>query len=143
MKNRTIRYSNKSKQYSISYIHLTMEASKIPEFIDTPEKYNQVVRDTDTIEKYEDIFYKLLEDKDLSLVELLKIMYKFEQDVILYHQIPGVKHLMEMADSLIRYMISTARQEQYKKDLRMEEYLDELENLVDKDVTCDCPERHQ
>ena len=75
-----------------------MEVSKIPEFIDTPEKYNQVVWDTDTIKKYEDIFYKLLEDKDLSLVELLKIMYKFEQDVILYHQIHGVKHLMEMAE---------------------------------------------
>ena len=40
----------------------TMEAFKVPDFINTPEKYNQVVRDTDTIQKYEDFFYKLLED---------------------------------------------------------------------------------
>ena len=121
----------------------TMEAFEVPDFINTPEKYNQVVRDTDTIQKYEDFFYKLLEDKDLPLLELLKIMYKFEHDVILYHQIVEVRHLMEMAESLIRYMITTARQEQYEKDLLTANYLEKLQNLVNGDVTCDCPYLNQ
>ena len=121
----------------------TMEAFKIPDFINTPQKYNQLVRATDNIQKYEDVFYKLLEDKDLPLVELLKIMYKFERDVILYHQIDEVQHLMEMAESLIRYMITTARQAQYEKDLHTEKYLEELQSLVNGDVIDNCPYLNQ
>lgn len=121
----------------------TMEAFKIPDFINTPQKYNQLVRATDNIQKYEDVFYKLLEDKDLPLVELLKIMYKFERDVILYHQIDEVRHLMEMAESLIRYMITTARQAQYEKDLHTEKYLEELQSLVNGDVIDNCPYLNQ
>lgn len=121
----------------------TMETFKIPDFINTPQKYNQLVRATDNIQKYEDVFYKLLEDKDLPLVELLKIMYKFEHDVILYHQIDEVRHLMEMAESLIRYMITTARQAQYEKDLHTEKYLEELQSLVNGDVIDNCPYLNQ
>ena len=122
---------------------LTIEAFKIPDFINTPQKYNQVVRNTDTVQKYEDVFYKLLDDKELPLLELLKIMYKFEHDVILYHQIYEVQHLMEMAESLIRYMITTARQEQYEKDVHTVNYLEELQKLMDNNVTCDCPYLNQ
>ena len=43
-------------------------------------------------------------------------MYNLERYVILVHGISEVKHLMEMAESLIRYMITTAQQEQYEKD---------------------------
>ena len=124
----------------IEKIHFSrMEGWKIPDFINTPPKYNQLVRDTNTIQKYEDVLYKLLEDKELPLVELLKIMYKFESDVILYHQIHEVRHLMEMAESLIHYMITTARQEQYEKDLHTANYLQELQNLVNGDANYDCP----
>ena len=84
-----------------------------------------------------------MEDKDLPLVELLKIMYKFERDVILYHQIDEVRHLMEMAESLIRYMITTARQAQYEKDLHTEKYLEELQSLVNGDVIDNCPYLNQ
>ena len=74
------------------------------------------MRETNTIKKYEDIFYALLEDKNIPLVDLLKIMYNLEHDVILVHGISEVKHLMEMAESLIQYMITTAQQKQYEKD---------------------------
>ena len=108
-----------------------MEKIQLPEFLNTIEKYNKVVQETDTIKKYEDIFYALLEDKNIPLVDLLKIMYNLERDVILVHGISEVKHLMEMAESIIRYMITTAQQEQYEKDQQNIKEIEQLKNYMD------------
>ena len=101
--------------------YITMQKIQLPDFLNTIEKYNRIVHETNTIKKYEDIFYALLEDKNIPLVDLLKIMYNLECDVILVHGISEVKHLMEMAESLIRYMITTAQQEQYERDRTTQE----------------------
>ena len=45
---------------------------------------------TDTVEKYEEVFYKLLEDDTLSLMDVLTLMKCFEQDVNLVHGMKGV-----------------------------------------------------
>ena len=121
--------------------YITMEKIHLPDFLNTIEKYNKVVRETNTIKKYEDIFYALLEDKNIPLVDLLKIMYNLERDVILVHGISEVKHLMEMAESLIRYMITTAQQEQYEKDQQNMKEIEQLKNYMDKNgETCDFDE---
>ena len=121
--------------------YITMEKIQLPDFLNTIEKYNKIVRETNTIKKYEDIFYVLLEDKNIPLVDLLKIMYNLECDVILVHGISEVKHLMEMAESLIRYMITTAQQEQYEKDQQNMKELEQLKNYMDKNgETCDFDE---
>ena len=118
--------------------YITMEKIQLPDFLNTIEKYNKVVRETNTIKKCEDIFYALLEDKNIPLVDLLKIMYNLERDVILVHGISEVKHLMEMAESLIRYMITTAQQEQYEKDQQNMKEIEQLKNYMDKNgETCD------
>ena len=46
--------------------YITMEKIHLPDFLNTIEKYNKVVCETNTIKKYEDIFYALLEDKKYS-----------------------------------------------------------------------------
>ena len=121
--------------------YITMEKIQLPDFLNTIEKYNKVVCETNTIKKYEDIFYALLEDKNIPLVDLLKIMYNLEHDVILVHGISEVKHLMEMAESLIRYMITTAQQEQYEKDQQNMKEIEQLKNYMDKNgETCDFDE---
>ena len=121
--------------------YITMEIIQLPDFLNTIEKYNKVVCETNTIKKYEDIFYALLEDKNIPLVDLLKIMYNLEHDVILVHGISEVKHLMEMAESLIRYMITKAQQEQYEKDQQNMKEIEQLKNYMDKNgETCDFDE---
>ena len=121
--------------------YITMEKIQLPDFLNTIEKYNKVVHETNTIKKYEDIFYALLEDKNIPLVDLLKIMYNLERDVILVHGISEVKHLMEMAESLIRYMITTAQQEQHEKDQQNMKEIEQLKNYMDKNgETCDFDE---
>ena len=42
--------------------YFTMESIKLPEFLNTSEKYNEMVRKTDTVKKYEEVFYELLGD---------------------------------------------------------------------------------
>ena len=121
--------------------YITMEKIQLPDFLNTIEKYNKVVHETNTIKKYENIFYALLEDKNIPLVDLLKVMYNLERDVILVHGISEVKHLMEMAESLIRYMITTAQQEQYEKDQQNMKEIEQLKNYMDKNgETCDFDE---
>ena len=58
--------------------YLRMEDLKLPVFLNTEVKYNELVRKTDTVKKYEEVFYKLLEDDTLSLMDVLTLMKCFE-----------------------------------------------------------------
>ena len=85
---------------------LKMEHLKLPVFLNTLEKYNEMIRTTDTVKKYEELFYKLLGDESLPLLDILTLMRCIERDVILVHGINDVRHLLELTELFIRYMIS-------------------------------------
>ena len=87
-----------------------MEHLKLPVFLNTLEKYNEMIRTTDTVKKYEEVFYKLLGDESLPLLDILTLMRCIERDVILVHGINGVRHLLELTESFIRYMISMSEE---------------------------------
>ena len=91
--------------------YLRMEQLKLPVFLNTEEKYNELVRKTDTVKKYEEVFYKLLEDDTLSLMDVLTLMKCFERDVILVHGIKGVSYVLDLTESIIRYMIQMTEEE--------------------------------
>ena len=85
---------------------LKMEHLKLPSYLNTLEKYNEMIRTTDTVKKYEEVFYKLLGDESLPLLDILPLMRCIECDVILVHGINDVTHLLELTESFIKYMIS-------------------------------------
>ena len=89
---------------------LKMEHLKLPVFLNTLEKYNEMIRTTDTVKKYEEVFYKLLGDESLPLLDILTLMRCIERDVILVHGINHVRHLLELTESFIRYMISMSEE---------------------------------
>ena len=89
---------------------LKMEHLKLPVFLNTLEKYNEMIRTTDTVKKYEEVFYKLLGDESLPLLDILTLMRCIEHDVILVHGINDVRHLLELTESFIRYMISMSEE---------------------------------
>ena len=91
--------------------YLRMEDLKLPVFLNTEEKYNEIVQKTDTVKKYEEVFYKLLEDDALSLMDVLTLMKCFERDVILVHGIRGVSYVLDLTESIIRYMIQMTEEE--------------------------------
>ena len=89
---------------------LKMEHLKLPSYLNTLEKYNEMIRTTDTFKKYEEVFYNLLGDESLPLLDILTLMRYIERDVILVHGINDVTHLLELTESFIRYMISMSEE---------------------------------
>ena len=85
---------------------LKMEHLKLPSYLNTMEKYNEMIYTTDTVKKYEEVFYTLLEDESLPLLDILILMRCIERDVILVHGIKEVGYLLELTESFIKYMIS-------------------------------------
>ena len=89
---------------------LKMEHLKLPSYLNTLEKYNEMIRATDTVKKYEEVFYNLLGDESLPLLDILTLMRCIERDVILVHGINDVTHLLELTESFIRYMVSMSEE---------------------------------
>ena len=89
---------------------LKMEHLKLPSYLNTLEKYNEMIRATDTVKKYEEVFYNLLGHESLPLLDILTLMRCIERDVILVHGINDVTHLLELTESFIRYMISMSEE---------------------------------
>ena len=91
---------------------LKMEHLKLPSYLNTLEKYNEMIRAIDTVKKYEEVFYNLLGDESLPLLDILTLMRCIERDVdlILVHEINDVTHLLELTESFIRYMISMSEE---------------------------------
>ena len=89
---------------------LKMEHLKLPSYLNTLEKYNEMIRATDIVKKYEEVFYNLLGDESLPLLDILTLMRCIERDVILVHGINDLTHLLELTESFIRYMISMSEE---------------------------------
>ena len=89
---------------------LKMEHLKLPSYLNTLEKYNEMIRATDTVKKYEEVFYNLLGDESLPLLDILTLMRCIERDVILVHGINDITHLLELTESFTRYMISMSEE---------------------------------
>ena len=89
---------------------LKMEHLKLPSYLNTLEKYNEIIRATDTVKKYEEVFYNILGDESLPLLDILTLVRCIERDVILVHGINDITHLLELTESFIRYMISMSEE---------------------------------
>ena len=120
--------------------YLRMEQLKLPVFLNTEEKYNELVRKTDKVKKYEEVFYKLLEDDTLSLMDVLTLIKCFERDVILVHGIKGVSYVLDLTESIIRYMIQMTEEESksnMKQKIKKEEPDSDSEG-GEGHIVCDC-----
>ena len=120
--------------------YLRMENLKLPAFLNTEVKYNELVRKTDTVKKYEEVFYKLLEDDMLSLMDVLTLMKCFERDVILVHGIKGVSYVLDLTESIIQCMIQMTEEESksnMKQKIKKEKPDSDSEG-GEGHIVCDC-----
>ena len=114
---------------------LKMEHLKLPVFLNTLGKYNEMIHTSDTVKKYEEVFYKLLGDESLPLLNILTLMRCIECDLILVHGINDVRHLLELTESFIRYMISMSEESDKnntKPNIKKEEYSESSSSENDK-----------
>ena len=81
------------------------EDLKLPEFLNSQEKYNKLIRETNTLKKFEDIYIKLLSDEELEMSSILELMKIIERDVILVNQLTKATAVVEMTETFLRYMM--------------------------------------
>ena len=107
-----------------------MDSIKLPQLFNTEEKYNQMIRETDTIEKFETIYLNLLSNEELDMSSILKLMKVIELDVILVNKLHEASLLMEMTDTFINYI-------NMKDEKGQEVQIPEPENMekIGKDTT--------
>ena len=116
---------------------------KLPEFMDSDEKYNKMIRNTDTLKKYEAIFHQLLADESLPLLDILKLMKCIEHDLILVHELYESVQLLNMTESFIKYMMTMSEDtDKTKKKNKSSKNKSEKVEKKERFVTCDCPEPH-
>ena len=92
------------------------EELKLPKFLSSQEKYNKLIRETNTLKKFEDIYMKLLSDEDLEMDSILELMKIIERDVILVNELNEATALMEMTETFIKYMMM--KEEEKKKEVK-------------------------
>ena len=92
------------------------EELKLPKFLNSQEKYNKLIHETNTLKKFEDIYIKLLSDEDLEMDSILGLMKIIERDVILVNELNEATALMEMTETFIKYMIM--KEEEKKKEVK-------------------------
>ena len=107
-----------------------MDSIKLAQLFNTEEKYNQMIRETDTIEKFETIYLNLLSNEELDMSSILKLMKVIERDVILVNKLHEASLLMEMTDTFINYI-------NMKDEKGQEVQIQEPENMekIGKDTT--------
>ena len=69
---------------------------------------NAEVRRVSTVNQFEDFFYVLLEDPEISTADVLKIMKRFKRDVVLVQGNKEIYCVIDVVDSIIWYMITSA-----------------------------------
>ena len=93
-----------------------MDQINLPEFMNTEEKYNKMIHEIDSLNKFEKIFLKLLDDETLEMSSIMTIMKVIERDVILVNKLTEVSTLMEMTESFIRYMMLINKSDPFNND---------------------------
>ena len=81
-----------------------MDSIKLPQLFNTEEKYNQMIQEIDTIEKFETIYLTLLSNEELDMPSILKLMKVIERDVILVNKLYEASLLMEMTNTFTNYI---------------------------------------
>ena len=82
-----------------------MDKINLPEAFNTEEKYNKMIHETDTIQKFEAIYLSLLSNEELDMQSILILMKIIEHDVSLVNKLYEATLLMEMTETFIKYTI--------------------------------------
>ena len=62
-----------------------MELPELPSFLNTEEKWDSIVQQIDTVEKYDDLFYRMIEDDTFFLLDIPKVLAYLTKDIATVH----------------------------------------------------------
>ena len=75
----------------------------VPEFLNTKEKWNDCVHNTDTVEKFEQVMNKLLEDNKITALDFYIIMCTLNYNLEEEHKNDSFYVLLQLVEALIHY----------------------------------------
>ena len=86
---------------------IKVESMKLPEFLNTSEKWFAVVESIDTAKKFDDIAIKVLDDDDIDVFEFQDIMIQLADDVKDHRPNDGefITSLTDTIIDLIDYLV--------------------------------------
>lgn len=133
-----------SKFLEILMLPKKMEEVCYPEFLNTVEKWNECVRNITSVGQFEEIFYKIMDDPSVSTLDVLRIMRKLENDIFLVHGNKEIYCVMDIVDSIIRYMITATKEcEKEKADSGQQKEEEEVNSKQQKEETVDSKQKKE
>ena len=112
-----------------------MEPIYLPEFLNTEEKWCKLVQSTTSVDQFEEIFHKLLGDESVPTLDVLRIMRKLERDIYMVHGNKDIYCVMDVVDSIVWYMITSAREFEVKaEETQMKNRKQKVNRSVKKSV---------
>ena len=110
------------RTYIVLYQILTMNKSdsvkiaeglsknvKMPEFLDTIDKWNQVVLSIDSVKKFDDLALKLLEDDEVDVFQFHDILLKLAEDVKMLRPDDGeiITFIADTITDMLEFLVKT------------------------------------
>jgi hypothetical protein len=79
----------------------------IPKFLNTPEKWKKVITDTDTLEKFEAVVFKILDleqDNEWGFIDSYRVIKRLEKELKETHNTVEYRIASLFAEVLLKYV---------------------------------------
>ena len=73
-----------------------------PSFLDTDEKWNFVVQETNTPEKFKELVYRILNEESVTHIDWYKLVKRLQLDILERHGDPTICFLLDILESLLK-----------------------------------------
>ena len=83
---------------------------KMPEFLDTLDKWNKVVMSIDSVKKFDDLALKLLEDDEVDVFQFHDILLKLAEDVKMLRPNDGeiITFIADTITDMLEFLVKTS-----------------------------------
>lgn len=76
----------------------------VPDFLNSKEKWDNVLFETDTVVKFEQVVMKILEDERVDVLDFYCLVKALGDSIDLIHEKIGIKKLTDVVDSMMKYI---------------------------------------
>ena len=96
-----------NKTHSIKVPQILSESVILPEFLDTLDKWNEVVLSIDSVKKFDNLALKLIDDDNIDVFEFHDILQKLAEDVkfVRPHDGEVITYIAETVNDMLNFLI--------------------------------------
>lgn len=84
----------------------------MPEFLNTQEKYDEVLQKTDSVMKFEEVALKILADERIDALDFYAILKALGDTLDLVHEKSGIKIMVDIVESTVKYLYFSKKERQ-------------------------------